>query len=214
MVQSRNIDVIGVILDVGPSSSINLRDGKVKEKRSITIGDETNVCIGVTLWGSVAEAHPYRVGQVIALKGCRVSEFNGKSLNASSHAEDIFMGLRHERAQELTRWTANSTINNLRSDMRSIGEPAVGEKNSKTPTFLIKQLQEHVENDSEVMRGKPLYANVHCDLTWVFVPENTDRQMFYQACESCKKKVMPDSAGFSCESCDRVFKKAVPTYNF
>ena len=75
-----------------------MKDGKVKEKRSITIGDESNVCIAVTLWGSVTEAHPYRVGQVIALKGCRVSDYNGKSLNASSHAEDIFIALRHARA--------------------------------------------------------------------------------------------------------------------
>lgn len=98
--------------------------------------------------------------------------------------------------------------------MRSIGEQAGAEKVSKTPTFLIKQLQEHVENDRGVKEGKPYYANVHCDLTWVFVPENTDRQMFYHACEVCKKKVMPDGAGFSCESCNRTFKKSVPTYNF
>ena len=84
-----------------------MRDGKVRDKRTMTIGDESNVCLGVTLWGSVTEAHPYRAGQVIALKGCRVSEFNGKSLNASSHSEDIFLGLRHERAQELTQWMAS-----------------------------------------------------------------------------------------------------------
>ena len=129
----------------------------------------------------MTEAHPYRVGQVIAFKGCRVSDFNGKSLNASSHAEDIFIALRHVRAQELTNWMASSTINNLRSEMRSIGEQAGAEKVSKTPTFLIKQLQEHVENDRGVKEGKPYYANVHCDLTWVFVPESTDRQMFYHA---------------------------------
>ena len=92
LVQSCTIDVIGVILDVGPTSSINMRDGKVREKRTLTIGDESNICIGVTLWGAVTEVHRYSAGQVVAFKGCRVSDFNGKSLNASSHAEDIFLG--------------------------------------------------------------------------------------------------------------------------
>lgn len=84
MIQSRTVDVIGVILDVGPASSINMRDGKVKSKRTLTIGDESNSCIGVTLWGAVTEAHSYVPGQVIALKNCRVSDYNGKSLNATS----------------------------------------------------------------------------------------------------------------------------------
>jgi len=64
------------------------------------------------------------------------------------------------------------------------------------------------------MGGKPFYANVNCDLSWIFVPENPDRHMYYLACERCKKKVMEDPAGYSCESCSQVFEKAVPTYNF
>lgn len=96
LVQSHTVDVIGLILDVGQTSSIKMRDGKERDKRTLTIGDESNKCINVTLWGSVVEAHPYRAGQVIALKCCRVSDFNGKSLNASSHGEDIYIeSIRH-----------------------------------------------------------------------------------------------------------------------
>lgn len=43
--QSRTVDVIGVILEVGPSATINLRDGQQKEKRTLTIGDESNICL-------------------------------------------------------------------------------------------------------------------------------------------------------------------------
>ena len=38
--------------------------------------------------------------------------------------------------------------------------------------------------------------------------------MFYMACESCKKKVMPCDGGYACESCMRNYENAVPTYNF
>ena len=43
--QSRTVDVIGLILEVGPASTINLRDGSQKEKRTLTIGDESNICL-------------------------------------------------------------------------------------------------------------------------------------------------------------------------
>lgn len=96
LVQSHTVDVIGIVLELGQTNSINMKDGKVREKRTLTIGDESNVCINVTLWGSCVEAHTYGTGQVIAFKNCRVSDFNGKSLNASSHGEDIFIGaIRH-----------------------------------------------------------------------------------------------------------------------
>lgn len=173
----------------------------------------------MTLWGAVAEAHEYRSGQVISLKSCRVSDYNGKSLNASSHPEDIFLNIRHKRADELTSWVDSSSMNDIKGRMSSLAENAYGgeagdKKASKTPTLLIKQLQELVEADEQVMGGKPFYANVNCDLTWIFVPDNTERQMFYLACEQCKKKVTKEGSAYYCEKCARTYENAVPTYNF
>lgn len=55
-------------------------------------------------------------------------------------------------------------------------------------------------------------------MSWIFVPEGTDRQMFYLACEVCKKKVLECSTGakkiYECESCNRQYENCVPTYNF
>ena len=41
-----------------------------------------------------------------------------------------------------------------------------------------------------------------------------ERQMYYLACPSCKKKVVDDTTGYNCEKCQKVFDSAVPTYNF
>ena len=48
------------------------------------------------------------------------------------------------------------------------------------------------------------------------MPEGDDRKMFYMACETCKKKVYPSDMGhgYRCESCNRQFENANPTYNF
>lgn len=93
------------------ASTIKLRDGSERRKLSLTIGDESNICIGITLWGPVTEAHNYSVGQIVAFKSCRISDYNGKSLNASSHVSDVFIGnIRHKRAQELQSWLDAATV--------------------------------------------------------------------------------------------------------
>lgn len=99
--QSCTVDVIGILLEIGQTTALTMRDGTSRDKRTLLVGDEGNVSIGVTLWGSVCEAHNYTVGQVIAFKGCRVSEYNGRSLNASSDPTDVFISPKNPRALEL-----------------------------------------------------------------------------------------------------------------
>lgn len=48
----------------------------------MTIADETNLSITISLWGSLARKDSYEEGRILALKGVRVSDYNGKSLNA------------------------------------------------------------------------------------------------------------------------------------
>ena len=46
---------------------------------------------------------------------------------------------------------------------------------------------------------------------YVAYMKNDDRT-FYLACPECKKKVMEESCGWRCESCDRAQPTCVPTY--
>jgi replication factor A1 len=45
------IDVIGVVMEVQPISSIQIKTGGSKERQGITIADETGASITVTVWG-------------------------------------------------------------------------------------------------------------------------------------------------------------------
>ena len=99
--QNQTIDVIGVVLDVGVTGSITLRNGDQREKRTVVVGDEGKVSINLTLWGPCCEANPYQIGQVIAFRNCRVSEYGGRSLNASGDICDIVLNPKHSRALEL-----------------------------------------------------------------------------------------------------------------
>ena len=92
----------GVILDVQPTGTLTTRDGQQRDKRTLTIGDESNVSIGLTLWGEACECQDWQVGQVAIFQACRVSDFNGKSLNGSSNPKDSTLTSKHPRFLKLT----------------------------------------------------------------------------------------------------------------
>ena len=83
------VDVIGVLMELGATGSIQRKSGDAYAKRELKLADESNAMITVTLWGDSCEAVRVNVGDIMALKGCRISDYAGRSLNASSLPSDI-----------------------------------------------------------------------------------------------------------------------------
>ena len=75
-------------MEVNSTVSINMKDGNVRDKRTLIIGDESFKSISITLWGDACHAHNYQVGQIFAFKNARVSDFLGKSLSSSNNPRD------------------------------------------------------------------------------------------------------------------------------
>ena len=48
------IDILGIVVDVGPVGNLRLKTGESRDKRNLVIGDDTNYSIAVTLWGDTA----------------------------------------------------------------------------------------------------------------------------------------------------------------
>ena len=87
---------------------------KLSDARMDVIGDESRVCIGITVWGDACEAQDYAVGQILALKACRVSDYSGKSLNASWDVRDLVLNLKHPRTAELISWQKGKSPSEMR----------------------------------------------------------------------------------------------------
>jgi replication factor A1 len=206
--------VIGIVLEVQPVSSINLKDGNQKDKRTVIIGDDTNKMIGVTLWGDAAHKDGLNELQVVAFRACRVSEYRGKSLNASSSVSDTVVSPNHPRCAQLKRWCGEMSASELRNKMESLG----GETQAARPkdaAVTIDQMAAMVEADQDIQSGQRAgYYNVNCFLTWFYIDETGQRQLFYLACQQCKKKVTQENEGYWCINCNRQYESAVPTYNF
>lgn len=92
------VDVIGVVIEVGQIGSIRLKQtGEDRERRLITIADDSNYSVAVTMWGILAKLDA-KVGHVIALKNCRVSDYQGCSLNSASDEHCAKLNVQHPRA--------------------------------------------------------------------------------------------------------------------
>jgi replication factor A1 len=76
------IDVIGVCKSAAEVTSITSRStSKQISKRDVQLMDRSGKVVSLTLWGSEAEAFDGSSCPVIALKGCKVSDFGGRSLS-------------------------------------------------------------------------------------------------------------------------------------
>jgi hypothetical protein len=54
-----SVDVVGVITEVMQTSSIQLKSGENKDKRSLTIADESGLSVMMTLWGALGSDYDY-----------------------------------------------------------------------------------------------------------------------------------------------------------
>ena len=55
----------------------------MRDKRNISLADDTGLSLGATFWGELGNLD-LQVGQILAIKGAKVSDYGGKSLNISN----------------------------------------------------------------------------------------------------------------------------------
>ena len=141
--QMRTIDAIGLITQVGQLTQINIKQtGTVKDRRNVVIADESGLCITVSLWGQNARMDKYTEGQVMSIRGARVSDYNGKSLNSGDEHSQMFIDIDHKRRIELKKWwaikrTEPLTFNSITGGMvNSLMNPAVNSGSYKNDSAV------------------------------------------------------------------------------
>jgi len=86
-----------------------------KDKRTLNIADESGLSIIITLWGNNSNAHEYREGDIFAVRGARVSDYGGRSLNAGHEHSQVYINIDHKRTRELKQWNKQRDPNNINS---------------------------------------------------------------------------------------------------
>lgn len=160
------IDIIGVVMEAQPISSIKLKSGDSKERQAISIADESGVSITVTVWGDFCRTLNAKPGMIVAFKQCRVSDYSGKSLNASSTPTDIVLNAPHPRTAQIKKWYSSQTPEQIQQKIISLTESGgTGERQDSALTLQEMKLAAESNNDLKLGQ-KSAWYKVNCYIQW------------------------------------------------
>lgn len=190
-----NVDVLGVIQIVNPHFELVSKSGKKFDRRDITIVDDSGFSISLGLWGEQALNFNLSEGSIIAIKGARVSDFNGKSLtmgfNSTLHANPEI-----PEAYAVKGWYdakgSETQFQSLKSEFN--GDQNTGKFIASRIT-IAKAIEENLGRSE-----KGDFFSVKAAISFLKVDN-----FAYPACssEGCQKKVLEQSDGtWRCEKCE------------
>ncbi|XP_043191580.1 replication protein A 70 kDa DNA-binding subunit-like [Amphibalanus amphitrite] len=188
------VDVIGVCKEAGDLDRIMSRKlSKELTKRDLKLVDQSNTEVTLTLWGSQAESFDAAGNPVVAIKGARLSDFNGCSLSSGGNSK-LQLNPDIDQTYKLKGWYENEGVN---MESKSISTRAARPDNFKT---FAQAKHENIGGT-----GEPGYYSV-CATILQLRSENC----LYQSCPNgdCKKKVIDQQNGtFRCEKCNEQFSE-------
>lgn len=202
--KDNTVDIIGVLKEVGEINEItSKKDGKPFSKRDLTIVDDTGYSVRVTIWGKTAGNFEAQEESVIAFKGTKVSDFNGKSLSLLSSGT-MSVNPDIPDSHRLKGWYDSAGRNNNFATHQNMSSLA-GATGRKDEMKTISQVKE----ENLGMEGDAYYS---IKATIVFVKQDN---FCYPACSSqnCNKKVTQVGDGtWMCEKCQKAQDK--PEYRY
>lgn len=190
------VDIIGVCKFAADVQSFVARTtNKECIKREVKLVDRSNKEVNLTLWGGEAEKFDGSLNPVVAVKGAKVSDFNGKSLSATM-ASTMQVNPDIKEAHLLKGWYDREGCNMEMESLSAKGGSA-GNMSGQWKTFA------QVNTERLGMGDKPDYY-INKATVVMLRKENC----MYMACptEECNKKVIDMNNGiYRCEKCNREF---------
>lgn len=197
------VDIVGVLKAVGDLDQIVAKtSGKPYDKRELTLVDDSQYSVRLTIWGKAASTFNSQPESVLAFRGVKVSDFGGRSLSLlASGTMNVDPDI--EEAHRLKGWydSQGRTEQFNTYSSNSMGA-ATGRADATKSISQVKVEQLGVENtDYFALKATIVYIR----------PESFS----YPACssENCNKKVVDQGDGtWRCEKCD--IRHARPQYRY
>lgn len=185
------VDAIGVCVNVGELQSFTSRiSNKTFLKRNLTLVDNSNASMDLTLWGKEAEDYDTNnnVDPIIMIKKARLNEYKGEKSLSIGNGSLMLVNPENENASHLKSWYKQGT------PQTSI----LAKKNFLT---LLEAEQKNLGSVE-----KPDYFECKASIQQI---KNTP--IVYKACLQCNKKVL--DRGVDQYHCDRC-KTDSSSFNF
>ena len=191
------IDTIGILKEVAETSEIiSKTTQKPYYKRELTLVDNTNFSVRLTIWGNAASSFEVPLESVVAFKGVKVSDFGGRSLSLlSSGTMSIDPDI--DEAHMLKGWYEAQGRNDNFTSHASVGGSmgATSGRQEATKTII------RVKDENLGMTDTADYFAIKATIIYV-----RQENVAYPAClsDGCNKKVIQnDNGAWRCEKCDK-----------
>lgn len=190
------IDVIGVVHQVGDLATIvGRQSNKEFSKRELQIADQSGMSVRLTIWGSEAESFEGSKYPVVAVKGCKVSDWGGRSLSVLSTSQ-LLCNPDIKEAHFLRGWYDREGSALDFSTFQSDGSAGGGGNSSNWKTFGQAKTD-------KLGVDKPDYYTTKAMVMFI-----RKENCMYMACPSdnCNKKLVDQGNGlYRCEKCNQEF---------
>jgi len=187
------VDIIGICKSSDEPKEFTSRAGKEMVKRDVIIVDKSAHEVSLTLWGNTARNFDGGNFPVLAVKGARVSDFNGVTLSGG----DLLTNPDMPQGHEVKGWWDNEGCNMSTQSLTVQGMRSGGGDGGNMLCFGEVKAT-NLGHNSE--RGE--YYSVVAAVTF-FSKEKT----LYKACtnqqdgKDCNKKVTENGDTYRCEKC-------------
>ncbi|KAI9353553.1 hypothetical protein BDR26DRAFT_831801 [Obelidium mucronatum] len=207
------IDVVAVVTEVNPVSSLTTKAGKQLSKRDVTIADESGHSCRLTLWGAQAESFadlpPSTDGSlnpVYVMKGLRVGDFGGRSLSVAMGAS-LLEGVDCREVHGVKGWWLSQGVKG--GLVSSTGSGSGGGGGERVTGILGVKLISKIAEENLGHGEKADWLSLRVTVAFI----KADR-LWYPACQSegCQKKVVEADSGWRCEKCQKAFPS--PKYRY
>ncbi|KAJ8722019.1 hypothetical protein PYW08_004421 [Mythimna loreyi] len=196
------LDIVGVCKSAADVQELTARStGKLLKKRELTLVDNSGGAVVLTLWGKEAENFDGNSNPVVAVKGARLSEFNGSKSLSCLASSMIRLNPDLPEAHKLRGWYDNGGAD---MEIVNISARAGGYTGGSNEwiTFADAEARQLGSGD------KGDYFSLLGVLTFTFADNAV-----YKACpqEQCNKKLVDQENGlYRCEKCNREY----PNYKY
>ena len=207
------VDVLGVLNEVRDVQNIHTKAGKDMVKREVLLTDQSGIggasCIELTLWGDKAEKTDLAVGQVLAVKGAKVSEWNTRSLGLQQ-SSSVQLDPELPEAHQLRGWwegggrAAQPTMLSERGRGSGGGQgQQLAADTDLTLRHAVSSLKGGEGAPDAALDGSSLLVVKACVKHIRTDPE----KLSYPACRNqrdsrqCNKKLDNSSGSWTCQAC-------------
>ena len=192
------IDVFGFILEDKGFQEFQTKNDKILKNQKLIIGDDTFSKIDLTLWEPIGNPdNNFNIGDLVAVKNCRIREFNGKKTLNTTESSELRNTLDPQSDQKLREFFENHQNMNDYKDIP--GEIVYSGVKSPTELVFIKDIQStyDIEMDN---KDRPIF-----EIIGVVTKFNHSDRNFYIGCSKCNKKMETEV----CANCSGKEKKTI-----